>query len=339
MTFEEIEARLKALRIIPLTLEIPFPQAGRHVHFYLVEDSRPALFDTGLYSEANEKYIAKALARHGYALTDMRRVFLTHGHIDHYGNARLFQAHGAEIYLHPADAPKVTRGPEDRSAMLRELYACEFMKHGFPASLTEHLETIFLAARNFAQTIEPPTPVHDGDRFVFDRFDVHAVTVPGHTPGCVAYFFGDTGVAITGDHLLQSISPNPLFEINLAGKKFPSLPTYFASLRKILTSGLCLALPAHGPFITDAAGLAHSLAAFYERRQRKIFRMIERPAQAFELCQTYYRRLKDFEVFLGFSEILGNLDMMQQRGEVVLEERNGRYFYARATEEPLPFGL
>ena len=332
-------SQLERLRVHPITVEIPFPQAGRHVHFYFVEDSRPALFDTGLSSDVHEKYLERALNKFGYKLEDVKRVFLTHGHIDHYGNAKLFQERGAEIFLHPGDFRKVMPPHPTEHDVLRKLYVDEFLSHGFPENLIEYLDAIVLSGNEFARKIDAPTPVRDGDRFAFDRFEVRVMGFPGHTPGCVGYMLGNSGVAVTGDHLLKGISPNPLFELSIEGERFPSLVSYFHSLGRALTENLRLALPSHGPFITDAQELVDSLLAFYQRRQQKLFRMLEQPADAFTLCQTYYRRLKDLETFLGFSEILGNLEMMAARGEILLERTGSRYVYRRITAEPLPISL
>jgi glyoxylase-like metal-dependent hydrolase (beta-lactamase superfamily II) len=339
MTLEELTSRLETLRVRPLTLEIPFAQAGKHVHFYLVEDSRPALFDTGLHKPDSSRWLEKALRKFGYELADIQRVFLTHGHIDHYGNARVFQNLGAEVYLHPADFNKVLTVEDHQAAVLVDLYAEEFQRHGFPASLVNDLGIVLSGQNEFARPIAPPTPVADGDCFTFDRFTVRTVSVPGHTPGCVAYFLGDSGVAITGDHLLHGISPNPLFELSVTGEKFASLVTYFQSLEKILAEPLELGLPAHGMFVTDAPELVRSLTAFYERRQSKIFRMLTEPVQAFALCQSYYRRLKRFDIFLGFSEMLGNLEMMAARGEISQNLRANRYVYERMVDKPIAFPL
>jgi glyoxylase-like metal-dependent hydrolase (beta-lactamase superfamily II) len=339
MTFEEMTSLLGRLRIHPLTLEIPFSSAGRHVHFYFVEDSRPALFDTGLANLVSEKYIEKALGKLGYALGDVKRVFLTHGHIDHYGNAKLFQDRGAEVFMHPADVRKVTPPVPAENEVLRRLYINEFLSHGFPEDLVEHLEAIFFSGAAFAQKVEAPTTVRAGDVFAFDHFDVRVAAFPGHTPGCIGYLFGDTGVAVTGDHLLKGISPNPLFELSLAGEKFPSLTSYFSSLGHAVDLNLRLVLPAHGPFITDVPELVESLRAFYTRRQAKLFNMLAEPAGAFHLCQTYYRRLKGLETFLGFSEILGNLEMMADRGEITLERSGAEARYRRVTAAPLPINI
>lgn len=339
MTFEEMTSLLGRLRIHPLTLEIPFSSAGRHVHFYFVEDSRPAMFDTGLSNLVSEKYIEKALNKLGYALSDVKRVFLTHGHIDHYGNAKLFQDRGAEVFMHAADVRKVTPPHPEENEILRRLYVDEFLSHGFPENLVDHLDAIILSGHSFAQKIAPPTVVKDGDRFAFDDFEVRVMGFPGHTPGCIGYKFGDTGVAVTGDHLLKGISPNPLFELSLEGEKFPSLVSYFESLGRAVDEQMRLVLPAHGPFITDVRELVDSLLAFYTRRQGKLFRMLEAPAGAFQLCQTYYRRLKDLETFLGFSEILGNLEMMAARGEIALDKDGTKFLYRRVSQEPLPITL
>ena len=336
MTFEELTERLDSLRVRPLTLEIPFRQAGQHVHFYLIEDSRPALIDTGLHSEASERWLRRALAQYGYTPEDIQRVFLTHGHIDHYGNARLFQKLGAEVYLHQADFNKVEPLGVDTRAELHQAYAREFASHGLPGELTRFLDTVLFGDVKFACPLVPRR-VEDGDTFQFDRFTLRAVGVPGHTPGCLAYFLGESGVAVSGDHLLMQISPNPLFELNGDGDKFPSLIRYFSSLERVLEEGIELALPAHGPFVTDPRGLAASLSALYERRQGKLFRMLSSPLTAFELVQTYYHRLKGFEAFLAFSEVLGNLEMMAARGEVLAERDGETCRFRRLTDEPVMF--
>lgn len=336
MTHEEITSQLDQLRIRPITVEIPYAQAGKHVHFYLVEDSRPALFDSGFFSDPNGKAIEKALRKYGYEMRDIQRVYLTHGHADHYGNAVRFQRLGAEVFLHPGDFNKVMNRPTDETDALKLVYAAEFTRHGFPAALVTHLDGLLMLGVTSPNKLESPTPVADGDVFTFDRFNVRTVAVPGHTPGCVSYFFGDSGVAVTGDHLLHNISPNPIFELSIEGNRFPSLVRYFESLEKILNEGLRMALPAHGPFVTDPRALIQSMAAFYQRRQGKLFNMLDTPADAFALCQTYYRRLKDFEIFLGFSEIMGNLEMMAHRGEIALGPVGDRDVYRRVASAPIP---
>lgn len=81
----------------------------------LVDAAGAVLLDTGFPGDAPR--IHRVLAAHGIGPRDVRAILLTHGHIDHAGNAAEFQAwSGAPIYAHAAEQPHLDgvfpyRGP------------------------------------------------------------------------------------------------------------------------------------------------------------------------------------------------------------------------------------
>lgn len=67
---------------------------------YLLEtNDGPVLIETGPHSTL--PYLEKGLHGLGYSLDDVKKVFLTHIHLDHAGAAWVFAEKGATIYLHP----------------------------------------------------------------------------------------------------------------------------------------------------------------------------------------------------------------------------------------------
>lgn len=67
--------------------------------FLIKTEEGPILVESGPASTL--KYLEQGLASHGYALSDVKHVFLTHIHLDHAGAAWCFAELGAKIYLHP----------------------------------------------------------------------------------------------------------------------------------------------------------------------------------------------------------------------------------------------
>lgn len=80
--------------------------------FLIVTDAGPVLVETGPHSTL--PHLEAGLAKHGYTIADVKKVFLTHIHLDHAGAAWAFAEQGATIYLHPFGA----RNMEDPSRLM-----------------------------------------------------------------------------------------------------------------------------------------------------------------------------------------------------------------------------
>lgn len=118
--------------------------------------------------------IESALRSEGAAL---EKVFLTHGHIDHCGQAGQFaQRHRVPI-----------EGPQREDRFWIEQLPSQGRMFGFP-----HLAAF-----------EPDRWLEDGDTVAFGEQALEVRHCPGHTPGHVIFFHAPSRLAIVGDVLFQ----------------------------------------------------------------------------------------------------------------------------------------
>ncbi len=88
---------------------------------YLIENGgEPILIETGPDTTFNN--LEKGLQDHGYAVEDIKNVFVTHIHLDHSGAAWHFANAGAKIYVHPFGAKHLAE-PEKLMASAKRIYA------------------------------------------------------------------------------------------------------------------------------------------------------------------------------------------------------------------------
>jgi glyoxylase-like metal-dependent hydrolase (beta-lactamase superfamily II) len=86
-------------KIYKIELPIPFPLKTMNVYF--VDDSPRTLVDAGIKTEASFEALKKGLKAIGHDLNSIERILITHGHIDHYGQAKkLSSLSGAPICIH-----------------------------------------------------------------------------------------------------------------------------------------------------------------------------------------------------------------------------------------------
>ena len=117
-----------------------------------------------------------------------------------------------------------------------------------------------LMIRAMRMLFTPPEPtqrVHHGARIRMGGRDWFAVHTPGHTVDHICAWDPESGVLLTGDHVLPSITPH------VSGVRHAdSLKSYLATLDLVARlDGVKLGLPAHGHPFTDVPGRARDPGA------------------------------------------------------------------------------
>jgi hydroxyacylglutathione hydrolase len=151
---------------------------------YLLLGRRPVLVDTGIPGRGDRVYDGIAAA--GVDPAALALIVVTHGHIDHFGNATdLHVRTGAPVAAHQADLPTYQagfspKGPRRPSSLVGRI----FSHTPPPNASTDPLH---------------PQIVLTGE-YRLDDFGVDAriIPTPGHTPGSVSVLL-DQGDLIAGD--------------------------------------------------------------------------------------------------------------------------------------------
>lgn len=298
---------------------VPFVAAGGPANVYVIEeaDGGVALFDSGLGSPEGERAVREGFKALGYQFGDVRRIYLSHGHIDHYGLARtISEESGAPVYIHEADRLKVEEpGQEWRAS--RRAYA-EYMRLlGASADEVARIEKGHEWVLTHARPIEHTRPVREGDVLKFRHFSATVQHCPGHTPGLTCLYVESHKLLFSDDHLLERVSPNPLIDIGPEGpdNKFRALSSYLRTLERTKATPIDLVLPGHNEPFRDPNPMIDSLIRFYGIRQKKILDRLEAgPASAMEVVAHVFPRMGSRDLNLTMSEIVGHLEVMEDRG-------------------------
>ena len=190
------------------------------------------MVDTGWDSDDAWDSLRAGFTAIGGDLADVRGVLVTHMHGDHHGlSARVREASGAWVAMHPADAEIVRRSREaDLEVFIRDQIASMVALGADQASATSDAPTPERLAGLRRQAV-PDRLLEDGDVADFPGWSLRAVHTPGHTPGHLCFAEERTGLFLAGDHVLPRISPN----ISTTGRDDGADPLrdYLASLARV----------------------------------------------------------------------------------------------------------
>jgi len=318
---------LTRLGVHRIPVPVPFPEAGGPANVYVIEEEGGgvALFDAGIGTKDGRDALHAGFDKLGLSLGEVRRIFVSHGHIDHYGYARAAQeASGAPVYAHVRDHDKLTG--RDRTKQRLDRYAAYLTRLGAPAHLLEHVKVHWQDALRMARPLEQVERLSPGAILRFKRFSAEVLHLPGHTPGLVCLWAAQARVLFSDDHLLERVSPNPL--LDLEGQAEPThkaLLAYLDSAQRVRALPAEVIAPGHAEPFSGHVAIIDRLLSFYEKRQQRILELLRPgPRTPAELAPLVFPHAREHQLYLTLSEVMGNLEVLEASGSVVRGERDGR---------------
>ena len=322
---------LQRLGVQRVPVPVPFVEAGGPANVYVIEEAGGglALFDSGIATRDGETALLEGFRAMGRSLNEVRRIFISHGHIDHYGYAKAAQeVSGAVVYAHPKDHSKLTWS--DRDAAHKERYRGWLAKLGSPADLLDDVGAAWELNERMARPVEQVEAITEGQRLHFAKFSAEVRHFPGHTPGLVCLWDEEHRVLFSDDHLLELVSPNPL--IDLEGQDEPThraLAEYLKSAARARALPAELIAPGHGAPFSGHVALIDRLLGFYAQRQEKMLGLLGQHGKLtpFQLAPLVFPRVKKQQMFLVLSEVVGNLEVLEDMGKVTRSLRGGAWVF------------
>ena len=167
--------------IYKIELPIPFPLKTMNVYF--IDEAPRTLVDAGIKTEASFDTLKKGLETIGYGLDSIERILITHGHIDHYGQAkRLSSLSDAPIYIHSKEYGRI-RSIIHSLGYLKSI----LMRNGAPEALVNGAIQFIESAQNMADPLEEAFFLNDGDAISFKSMTWETLLLPGHSPGLICF--------------------------------------------------------------------------------------------------------------------------------------------------------
>lgn len=201
-------------------INFPFSQA-----YLIVNPKGSFLIDTGI--PLSTQHITRFLDKLGRK--DLQLIFITHAHLDHYGNADIIRRiTGAPIAIHKNDAPAMRQG----KTILGK---------------TKSVGRLVQIVMPFILSILKPPPttadvlLHDGQSLKQFGLDATVLYTPGHTVGSSTLIV-ETKIAFSGDLILGTQKPHAQ---NYFAENWSLIPT---SIQKLKAAKPEWIYPGHGNY-------------------------------------------------------------------------------------------
>ena len=310
----------------------PTPLGVGDINSYLIlppdgADGRVTLVDTGVKTPESFEVMRSGLKDHGLGFEDIERILITHAHMDHFGQAqRIRSLSGAKAFASAGEAA-LMRTHFSPSGDRRDFVMHYFDRWGVPSGLLEGQNRMAQFALEIQDPIEVDGTLADGDVVAVGDLRLQVISTPGHCDDHIVFYEPALRILFSGDHLLTDISPVPLlvFPKHESEPRPKSLVRFFASLARVETLDCVAVYPSHGDVIHDHRKLIAGYRLHHERRLLQIHRKLAaEPSTAWELAAKIFPKVYETQVFLVMSEVIGHLDVLVDRGLVVIEERGGR---------------
>lgn len=313
-------------RIHPIPVPTPFPVGP--VNTYLVTGSPLILVDTGPNTDDAHAALTRALASHKVSFRDLEVILLTHAHIDHVGLlGRILEESDAETYAHPEVVARSARRDHEehdiRDFTIRVMRELGVPEDGIAACAAERENY-----RPYGSHAVIGHSVEDSGRI----HDYAVYHVPGHSAHDTLFVDHDRRRAFSGDHILKSISPNPLLRRPAPGQSRPkSLVEFRRSLQRTRQLDLEVCYPGHGDPIRNHREIIDNLFHRQDKRSQRVLDILgDTTMTPYEVCCALFPDLKTEFLYLGISSSVGHLELLEEEGRAVSKTKNGVVRYARA---------
>lgn len=296
-----------------------FPGFAANIYL-LLEAGPPTIVDTGSgLGDANQELVqGLELVRSEFGesvrLADVKRIIITHGHIDHFGGLGFLHEEipEAEIAIHQLDA-RILTAFEERVDVAKKAIRRFLQSAGVGGSMLQGFMDVYGYSKKNMHSLPVARTLVDHQELDGLRF-VHA---PGHCPGQVCVVVGR--VLLTADHVLPAISPHQAPESIMP---YTGLGHYLESLHKVQRiDGIELGLGGHGGEMKDIYQRIDDIRQSHQRKLDKIISLISQspePMTINDISERIYMQARGFHVLLAIEEIAAHVEYLYHHNQLAI---------------------
>ena len=298
-------------------IRMPMPGRLDHINVWLLRDGDGyTIVDTGINNEDVQRHWESILDK-VLAGRPLKRVFATHLHNDHTGNAGwLARRFDSELWMSQADFFMCRVMAADGPADVPEDAIRFYKRAGFDKRWIEIYRSRFgKFGSGISQLPAGYRRVVDGEVIPIDGREWRVAIGYGHAPEHVCLYCPELGVMISGDQVLPRITPN--VSVNPSEPRANPLKYWLSScrhLRDTLSDDL-LVLPAHQDPFRGLHQRLGDLIDFHETGIEKLVAMCDEPRRSVDVFPALFKReVDDYMFFPATGESIAHIHYAVDEG-------------------------
>jgi glyoxylase-like metal-dependent hydrolase (beta-lactamase superfamily II) len=324
-----------AADIYQVMIPAPFRRLGAVNCYLLAGNEGWTIVDTGLNTPDAQAAWRLALEIVVGETSKVTQIIVTHAHPDHLGLAGWLQQWvrwaGTPVVPVRMSAAEIKQATEVWGQRLGyyQHYHSFWVRCGVPVSLQAQFDEGFEQIRRATwphpdgfETLEPGMILPIGQR----RFQV--LHTPGHSNGHLAFYDLADRLIIIGDQVLFHITPNIGF---WPGTEPDPLARYLNSLDELAGLEVRLALPGHGPIITNWSERIGEIKAHHAERLAQTLSAVGAGVIVYDISRQLFNfdTLSPHEMQFALVETLAHLEYLVNQGQLQ-DYESGVWWYQPA---------
>ncbi|HBV99132.1 MAG: beta-lactamase [Peptococcaceae bacterium BICA1-7] len=320
-------------RVLPNLYRIEVPLPGnplKALNSYVIKGpGRNLVIDTGMNREECSSVMFSDLKELQVELEETD-FFITHMHADHSGLVGTLASPASRVFCSRPDADIIV-STDSWNGVLKGACLNGFPEGELQIALKKHPGYKY-AHRGYIEF----TTVRDGDSIDIGDYHFRCVETPGHTRGHMCLYDREKKIFVSGDHVLDDITPNISMFVSDEGNP---LQDYLASLDKVCRLDIELVLPGHRSLIKDLRKRVEQLKQHHVERAEEILSILAKgEAHAYVVaskmswdidCPTW-EQFPTPQKWFATGEAIAHLRYLEGEGRVKREIKNNINVFSKA---------
>jgi len=316
----------------PIRIELPTIFGMKTVNSFLFKEPEPILIDCGENSNESWDALNKGLNENGLQLSDIKKIYITHMHIDHMGMAgRIADEFGTEIWVNDKSVSRVLNYIE--FSKLMKTMAFEITSKFWGIDSTDTANPMYSASKSEGKTRNTWTAISEqnlkvytaGDVLRFGDEDWEVMYMPGHSDTQTVYFQKESKRMLSADMLL-SVTPTPFYELSngLTGDRIKGLPVMMQSYQRLSELDFTIAYPGHYDVIHNPKEIIQKQVDHIHKRKMECFEFIKSGNDTYKKL---YGLMYDKFTFTAVTMLVGYLDLLVEEQKIrwIEDEKSIRF--------------